>query len=215
MPKGFLRTRCLHIFVVGSVVAWSGGAALFAAVTAGVFGGFTHHISEQIMKDKVEFAAAELCTVWHYEQLKKKKHTRPEVQQLSFQPISDDSEQNPCLTEYPDGIIGARSAFAHTQSSLSFSLTFYQFALVGDRNDDGEYDAVELQDVSESVGISYMEHEEAFQQLAKLNGKFDAVRETVEFSVLTDGMQVLFTKGYRLTPADQNALNKVTGEQQS
>ena len=60
-----------------------------------------------------------------------------------------------------------------------------------------------------------MEHEGAFQQLAKLNGKFDAVRETVEFSVLTDGMQVLFTKGYRLTPSDQNALNKVIGEQQS
>jgi len=215
MLKGFLRTRCLPIFIVGSVVAWCGGAALFAAVTAGVFGGFTHHISEQIMKDKVEFAEAEICTVWHCEQLKKKKHTRPEVQHLSFQPISGDSEQNPCLTDYPDGIIRARSAFAHTQSSLSFSLTFYQFALVGDRNDDGEYDATELQDVFESVGVSYMEHEGAVQHLSKLNGMFDTVRVTTEFSLLTDGIQALFTKGYRLTPNDQDALNKVTGQQLS
>jgi len=212
MQKSFLRTRCLQILIVGSVVAWCGGAALFASVTAGVFGGFTHHISEQIMKDKVEFAAAEICTTWHYEQLKKKKHNRPEVQQLSFQPIGRDSEQNPCLTDYPDGINGARAAFAQTQSSLSFSLTFYQFALVGDRNDDGEYDSTELQDVFESVGVGYLEHDGALQHLSKLNGMFDTVRETVEFSVLTDGMQALFTKGYRLTPADQDALNKVTGQ---
>ena len=201
----------LQIFVImGSVVAW-GGASLFAAVTAGVFGGFTKHISEQIMKDKVEFAAAENCTVWHYQQLKKKR-IRPDVEKTSFQQIEQDPQQSPCSTDYPDGINGARAAFAKTQSSLSLSLTFYQFALVGDRNDDGEYNAVELQDVAESVGVSYMEHEGAFQQLAKLNGKFDAVRETVEFSVLTDGMQALFTKGYRLTLADQDALNKVTGQ---
>ena len=64
-------------------------------------------------------------------------------------------------------------------------------------------------------GVIFLEQEEPFQHLAKLNGKFDAVCETVEFSVLTDGMQVLFSKGYRLTPSDQDALNKVTREQQS
>ncbi len=199
--------------VLISVMAWC-GASLWAAVTAGVFSGFTNHISEQIMKDKVEFASAENCTVWHYQQLKKKR-IRPDVEKTSFQQIEQDLQQGPCSTDYPDGINGARAAFAQSQSSLSLSLTFYQFALVGDRNDDGEYDATELRDVSESLGVGYLEQEKTFQHLAKLNGKFDAVRETVEFSVLTDGMQVLFTKGYRLTPSDQVALNKVTREQQS
>ena len=196
---------------MGSVVLWWGATNLLAAVTAGVFGGFTTHISEQIMKDKVEFALAEHCTTWHYEQLRKKHRTHPEAGRLSFRLIDRDPEQNPCPTDYPDGINGARAAFAQTQSSLSLSLTFYQFALVGDRDDNGEYDATELQDVLESIGVSYLEHDRAFQHLAKLNGKFDAVRQTVEFSVLTDGMQALFDKGYRLTAADQDALNKVYG----
>ena len=201
----------VQVALIGtSVLGWC-GASLFAAMTAGVFGGFTHHISEQIMKDKFEFATAENCAAWHYQQLKKKR-VAPDVEKTSFQPITEDAEQNPCPPEYAEGINGAREAFAKTQSFLSLSLTFYQFALVGDRNDDGEYDATELQDVFESVGVSYLEHEGAFQHLAKLNGKFDTVRQTVEFSVLTDGMQALYQKGYRLTPADQDALNHVTGQ---
>ena len=60
------------------------------------------------------------------------------------------------------------------------------------------------------MGMSFFEHERAFQYLAKLNGKFDAVRQTKEFSVLTDGLQALYAKGYRLTPGDQDALNQVT-----
>lgn len=201
--------------LLGTVGGFVGVTVLFAAVTGGVFGGFTNHISKQIKKDKVEFAAAETCTVWHYEKLKKKPIVRPEVETISFQFLEQDSEPSPCPMEYPDGINGARAAFAKWQSSLSLSLTFYQFALVGDRNDDGEYDSVELQDVSESLGVRFLKQEETFQQLAKLKGRFDTVRETVEFSVLTDGMQTLFTKGYRLTPFDQDALNKVAGEQPS
>lgn len=200
---------------VGCLISWLGGVTLVAAATAGVFGGFTNHISEQIMKDKVEFAAAETCTVWHYDKLKKKPIVRPEVELIAFHFINQNSEKSPCPMEYPDGINGARAAFGKTQASLSLSLTFYQFALVGDRNDDGDYDAVELQDVIESLGVSYLAQEEAFQHLTKLKGKFDVVHETVEFSVLTDGMQALFTKGYRLTPADQDALNQVSGAQQS
>ena len=65
------------------------------------------------------------------------------------------------------------------------------------------------------MGVSFLEHEQAFQYLAKLNGRFDAVRQTIEFSVLTDGLQALYAKGYRLTPVDQDALNQVTGQQSS
>ncbi len=212
MRKGFLKKLLIS---VGGLSAWCGGSVLFAAATIGVFSGFTDHISEQIKKDKVEFAAAESCTVWHYEKLKKKPIVRPEVETISFQSIDQGLDTSPCPMDYPDGINGARAAFAKWQSSLSLSLTFYQFALVGDRNDDGEYDSVELQDVSESLGVRFLGQEETFQYLANLNGKFDVVRETVEFSVLTDGLQTLFTKGYRLTPSDQDALNKVAGQQPS
>lgn len=209
MRKQHFKKAALVFVLMGTLVGWF-GSSLLATMTSGVFGGFTHHISEQIMKDKVEFAAAEDCTVWYYQQLKKKR-ILPDVERTSLRQGEQEPSQNPCPTDYPDGINGARAAFAQSQSSLSLSLTFYQFALVGDRNDDGEYDPVELQDVFESVGVRFFEHDGAFQHLAKLNGKFDAIRQTVEFTVLTDGMQALYRKGYRLTSADQDALSQVTG----
>ena len=204
----------LFVSVVSALVWFWCGTSGFAAMTAGIFGGFTNHISDQIQKDKIEFAMAENCASWYYQQLKKKR-VRPDIEKTSFRPITRDFEENPCPTDYPDGINGARAAFAQSQSSLSLSLTFYQFALVGDRNDDGEYDETELQDVFESVGVNFLEHDEAIQYLAKLNGRFDTVRQTIEFTVLTDGMQALYQKGYRLTSADQDALNQVTGQHPS
>ena len=214
MQKGQLNLKSVAFCVLGASVLLGHGTSLLAAMTVGVFGGFTNHISEQIMKDKVDFIVSENCAAWHYKQLKQKR-IPPDVEKISFRPIAKDPESNPCPSEYGEGINGARSAFAQSQSSLSLSLTFYQFALVGDRNDNGEYDATELRDVLESMGVSFSEHEQAFQYLAKLNGKFDAVRQTIEFSVLTDGLQALYTKGYRLTPADQDALNQVTGQRSS
>ena len=211
MQKSLFNIKSVMFFVLGVSVLLGHGTAPLAAMIAGVFGGFTKHISEQIIKDKVDFAVAENCATWHYKQLKQKR-IPPDVEKIFFRPVAQDPERNPCPPEYGDGINGARAAFARSQSFLSLSLTFYQFALVGDRNDDGEYDATELQDVLESMGVNFLEHEQAFQYLAKLNGKFDAVRQTIEFSVLTDGMQALYSKGYRLTPADQGALNQVTGQ---
>ena len=214
MKKSLLNIRGAGFFVLVTFLLPGPGTSLLAATTAGVFREFTNHISEQIMKDKVDFIVSENCAAWHYKQLKQKR-IPPDVEKISFRPIAKDPESNPCPSEYGEGINGARSAFAQSQSSLSLSLTFYQFALVGDRNDNREYDATELRDVLESMGVSFSEHEQAFQYLAKLNGKFDAVRQTIEFSVLTDGLQALYAKGYRLTPADQDALNQVTGQRSS
>ena len=214
MKKSLLNVRGAVFFALVTFLLPGYGTSLLAAMTAGVFGGFTNHISKQIMKDKVDFAVSENCTSWHYKQLKQQR-IPPDVEKIFFRPTVQDHEQNPCPAEYGEGINGARAAFAQSQSSLSLSLTFYQFALVGDRNDDREYDTAELRDVLESMGVSFLEHEQAFQYLAKLNGKFDAVRQTIEFSVLTDGLQALYAKGYRLTPADQDAINQVTGQQSS
>lgn len=192
----------------GLVAALFIGGMSWAAVGNGVFQGFIHHIAQQINRDKVDFAVAESCTSWFYEQLKKPSPVRPDVQQLSF--VTEEDSSHACAGRYP-GIDEARQAFAHSQSTLSLSLTFYQLALVADRNDDERYDAGELQDMLASLNVAPLQGDH-LQLLAKLKGKFDDVRETIEFTTLTDSMQALYSKGYRFTPADQAAMGRVTGE---
>ncbi len=182
------------------------GGASEAAFGNGVFQGFLHHIAQQITRDKVDFALAESCTSWFYDQLQKPPPVRPDVRRLSVA----EEESHACASRY-HGIDEARQAFAHSQSTLSLSLTFYQLALVADRDDDEHYDASELRDVLLSLNLALLQDDQAVKLLAKLKGTFDHVRETVEFTVLTDGMQALYTKGYRFTHADQAAMDRVTG----
>lgn len=182
------------------------GGLNWAAVGNGVFQGFLHHIARQIDRDKVDFAVAESCTSWFYEQLK--KPVRPDVEQLSF--VTEEDRSRACAGRYP-GINEARQAFAYSQSTLSLSLTFYQLALVADRDDDERYDAGELQDILASLNVAPLPGDH-LQLLAKLTGKFDDVREAIEFTTLTDSMQALYSKGYRFTDADQAAMGRVTGE---
>ena len=182
------------------------GGMSWAAVGNGVFQGFLHHIARQIDRDKVDFAVAESCTSWFYEQLR--KPVRPDVQQLSF--VTEEDRSHACTGRYP-GINEARQDFAHSQSTLSLSLTFYQLALVADRDDDERYDAGELRDILASLNVVPLPGDH-LQLLAKLKGKFDDVREAVEFTTLTDSMQALYSKGYRFTGADQAAMGRVTGE---
>jgi hypothetical protein len=185
------------------------GGMSWAAVGNGVFEGFIRHITQQINRDKVDFAVAESCTSWFYEQLKEPSPMRPDVQQLSF--VSEEDRSHACAGRYP-GINEARQAFAHSQSTLSLSLTFYQLALVADRDDDERYDAGELQDILASLNVALLQGDLPVQLLAKLTGKFDDVREAIEFTTLTDSMQALYGKGYRFTDADRAAMGRVTGE---
>ncbi len=194
----------------GLAVALCMGGVSWAAIGNGVFQGFVHHIAQQIDRDKVDFAVAESCTSWFYEQLKKPSPVHPDVQRLSFV-AEEDSDSHPCAGRYP-GINEARQAFAHSQSTLSLSLTFYQLALVADRDDDERYDAGELQDILASLNVLPLQGDFPDQLLARLTGKFDDVREGIEFTTLTDGMQALYSKGYRFTSADQAAMGRVTGE---
>ncbi|MXX10898.1 MAG: hypothetical protein F4142_00130 [Nitrospira sp. SB0675_bin_23] len=199
------RKRALG-FTGGLVVALLTGGMSWAAIGNGVFQGFLHHIARQIDRDKVDFAVAESCTSWFYEQLK--KPVRPDVKRLSF--VTEEDRSDACAGRYP-GINEARQAFAHSQSTLSLSLTFYQLALVADRDDDEHYDAGELRDIMASLNVAPLPGDD-LQLLAKLKRKFDDVREAVEFTILTDSMQVLYNKGYRFTDADQAAMGRVTGE---
>ena len=83
---------------------------------------------------------------------------------------------------------------------------------MADRDDDERYDAGELQDILASLNVLPLQGDFPDQLLARLTGKFDDVREAIEFTTLTDSMQALYSKGYRFTPADQAAMGRVTGE---
>ena len=209
-----IRTILATLIVVIGGSMGGGGALSFGAMQPGVFQGFLGHIKQQIVLDKEKFVAVEACTHWFYKQLKKRP-PRPLVQgvslKVSVHATTEDELKEICLAQYPKGLDDARMAFGQTQSELSLSLTFFQLALVGDRDDDGEYSTREIQDVLESFGMVFRHGETPFQHLTTLNHQFDTVRQSVNFSLLTDGMQELFQKGYRLTRADQAALQRVTG----
>ncbi|MEO6308654.1 MAG: hypothetical protein ABIO96_04155, partial [Nitrospiraceae bacterium] len=57
---------------------------------------------------------------------------------------------------------------------LSVSLTFYEFALVADRNDDAIYSPVELQDLLRSLALSYHDGEPTLKQVTALTERFDS-----------------------------------------
>ena len=190
-----------------SVALMTGGVSM-AAPGNDVFQGFVEHIAQQVTRDKVEFVAAESCTAWFYQQMRKPPRGRVDVYRLSF--TDEAPASNPCAGQYR-GINEARAAFAKSQSILSLSLTFYQLALVADRDDDERYDAVELRDILESLNVSLFAREYPMQLIARLNGAFDDVREAEAFTVLTNGMETLYRKGYRFTNVDQAAMGRVTG----
>lgn len=204
-PAERLSVCLVGCLIVTTWLAEGGGAAM----GRGVFQGFTEHITRQIAKDKVDFAEAESCTFWFYREWKKALTDRPEVHRLSL--ANEDPDLHVCAKRYP-GIDEARAAFAQSQSFLALSLTFYQFALVADRDDDERYDAVELSDVLDSLHVVPVEEGLPLDVLARLNGKFDDMRHAAEFTALTHGMQVLYDKGYRLTHDDQSAMGRVTGD---
>jgi hypothetical protein len=172
-----------------------------------VFQGFTQHISEQIIKDKQAFAQADTCTAWFYKQMGKKPPPVAEVEKIHFVPISQPDAAVDCAKRYPNGLEGAREAFGHTQQQLSFSLTFFQMALVSDGDDDYAYSTREMQDVLDAFDRTYRSGQSVDQYVSQLIGLFDRNRPEAQFTVLMSGMQTLMDKGYRLTKADQAALN--------
>ena len=173
-----------------------------------VFQGFTQHISVQIGKDKQAFARADTCTAWFYKQMRKKPPPGAEVEKIHFIPISRSDTAIDCARRYPNGLEAAREAFGHTQQRLSFSLTFFQMALVSDGDDDHAYSTREMQDVLDAFGRNYRKGQSVDQYVSQLIGLFDRNRPEVQFPVLMGGMQTLMDKGYRFTKADQTVLDQ-------
>ena len=173
-----------------------------------IFQQFTQHISRQIHKDKQAFAQANNCVSWFY---KAKKTPPPAVQGISWNMTPVSQPEVDCLRNYPSGIDDARDDFAKTQTLLSVSLTFYQFALVADRNDDASYSPTELQDLLRSLTLSYYDGDPTPKQITALTERFDSWYHSRNMDALMQGMSDLYERGYRVTPSDRVELNRVMG----
>lgn len=196
----------LHALLVALLVMTIGVTTASSSTGTEVFRGFTGHISEQILEDKQAFYVAQTCTTYFYKKFKKPQS--PQVEKISYLPTTQTPDDFDCPTRYPKGLDEAREAFSHTQQLLSLSLTFFEFALVGDRDDDQQYAGAELRDVMESFGVTFKDHLPPAQYVTSLNTFFDTVINTGKIETLTNSMSVLLGKGYRFTPADQAALSR-------
>lgn len=204
------RTIALIVPWLGPWLLWWPAPALPQSVN--VFEGFTAHIERQIRQDKQDFVDAQTCTEWFYRQQRSLGQPKAEGIDTSGReglawPVIQTSE---CPGRYPGGLNAARRDFSDTQSALSLSLTFYEFALVGDRNDDGRYNAAELRDVLESFELTYDRNRPDSFQLIVLTGTFDSIRQAGGLERLMASMGVLYDKGYRLTERDRALLDQVT-----
>ncbi len=173
-----------------------------------VFQRFTQHISAQIVKDKQAFAEADTCTGWFYKKMGKKPPPAAAVEKIHYVPISEPDVTADCAKRYPNGLQAAREAFGYTQQRLSFSLTFFQMALVSDGDDDHAYSTQEMQDVLDAFDRTYRSGQSVDQYVSQLIGLFDRNQPEVQFPALMGSMQTLMNKGYRFTKADQTTLNR-------
>ena len=205
--QGNFNKQLLLSGLVAFSLMFALGSSVEASPGTEVFQGFTQHISEQIGKDKEEFAKADACTAWFYKQMGKKPPPAAQAEKIHFVPMSQSENDIDCAKQYPNGLEAAREAFGQTQQRLSFSLTFFQMALVSDGDDDHAYSTQEMQDVLDAFGRTYHSGQTVDQYVSQLIGLFDRNQLRVQFPVLMASMQNLMDKGYRFSKADQTALN--------
>ncbi len=216
MAKHHARSVALLVTLVFGLSA--APLAVGAALPGTVFRAFTSHIQRQVDVDKRSFVDASTCIEWFYKR-QRQQPSEPRSEGIEFRqepaPARDvravRTASIDCRSRYPGGLDAAREDFSGTQSTLSLSLTFYEFALVGDRDDDGRYSPVELRDILESFGLLFGPEFAPAVQVSTLNAHFDSVHGTGQFDVLMNGMELLFEKGYRFTSRDVEALSKVMG----
>jgi len=173
-----------------------------------VFPQFIHHIQQQIEHDKQAFSRASGCTKWFYKQ-EKKPAPSPPVQRIGWKSASSVLTEDECHRQYPGGMDEVREDFAKTQTFLSLSLTFYEFALVGDRDDDGLYSAGELQDLFHVLALQYDAAHSPTVHAEALTSRFDNWYRAHNLDSLMKSMGRLYERGYRVTPADRAELDRV------
>ena len=173
-----------------------------------IFHQFTQHIGSQIHRDKQAFSQANSCVSWFY---KAKKTPPSAVQGIRWNVTPSSQPEADCRRYYPGGMDDARDDFAKTQTLLSVSLTFYEFALVADRNDDAIYSPAELQDLFRSLTLSYSDGDPTLKQVTALTERFDSWYRSRNMEALMQGMSDLYERGYRVTPSDRAELDRVMG----
>src|SRR4051812_22019745 len=92
----------------------------------GVFERFSQHIQKQVESDKLAFTKASGCTNWFYQQ-EKHKAPAPDTHPIRLNLVLQPPSREDCLRDYPGGLEAVRQDFHRTQTSLSVSLTFYEF----------------------------------------------------------------------------------------
>jgi hypothetical protein len=155
------------------------------------------------------FAQASGCTNWFYHQ-NKQPSAPPIAQPIRLDLILQPPSKEECLRTYPGGLESVRQDFHRTQTSLSVSLTFYEYALVGDRNDDGRYSREELQDIFPALALTFDPGRSPGAQAASLAGRFDDWYRMRNLEHLMTGMAQLYEKGYRVSQADRAEIDRVT-----
>jgi hypothetical protein len=175
----------------------------------GIFGQFSRHIQRQVESDKIAFAKASGCTNWFYQQ-EKHKPDPPSIQRIRLDVVLAPPSHEECLRDYPGGLESVRQDFHLTQTSLSVSLTFYEYALVGDRDDDARYNAQELNDLFQSLTLAYDPTHSTSVHATALTERFDTWYRTRNLEGVMNGMGQLYEKGYRVTQADRIELDRVT-----
>ena len=178
-----------------------------------VFLQFTQHIRRQADSDKREFAHASQCMNWFYHR-ERNKPAPPVVQGVSWA-LPDRirtgtiQSQQDCDARYPGGLDAVRQDFQRTQTSLSLSLTFYEFALVGDRDDNSTYSAHELQDILQALELPAQSARGVLGHIKALTGRFDTMHQGRSLEKLMAGMTQLYDQGYRFTAADKANLDRL------
>lgn len=201
--------RALLLLLLGLLptgLSWQARAEAYEA--NGVFDRFSRHIQRQVEVDKVAFTKASGCTNWFYQQ-EKHKRGLPDAQAIQYSPVLSPPTKEDCLRDYPGGLESVRQDFHRTQTSLSVSLTFYEFALVGDRDDDARYSSEELGDLFQSLALVFDPTHSIVSQASALTDRFDSWYRSRNLESLMNGMGQLYDKGYRVTPADRVELDRV------
>jgi hypothetical protein len=175
----------------------------------GVFDQFTRHIQDHIASDKIAFVEASGCTNWFYQQ-KKRSPASSDAHRIRLDLALDRPSREHCFRLYPGGLNEVRQDLQRTQSSLSVSLTSYQFALVGDRDDDAQYSRTELRDLFQSLSLTYDPAHSLAAQATALTERFDVWYRTKNLENMMAGMSWLYEQGYRVTPADRAEFERVS-----
>lgn len=183
------------------------------------FSTLTAHVEQRAAVEKQRFGIASTCTDWFYAQMKRKP-APPSVEPIRWRHTSDrvhpaaaDNSaeeffvESECPRRYPAGLDDARKAFAQAQSTLSIVLTFYEFALLADADDDRAYSSAELGDLLESMGLPTVTAQ--LDTGAVLRSAFDRWVTDRNLEQIMNAMSHLQERGYRVTVADRAQLEHV------